>query len=53
MPLFNNKKKKKKEKKGLSLKIELWLNRFGLFKKDSFFDRNAIQFLNVTQFLEK
>lgn len=43
--------KKKNEKRGFFQTIENTLHRFGFFKKESFYERNAIQFLNVSQFL--
>ncbi len=43
--------KKKNEKQGFFQTIEDALNRFGFFKKESFYERYAIQFLNVAQFL--
>lgn len=43
--------KKKNEKRGFFQTIEQVLNRFGFFKKETFFQRHAIQFLNVAQFL--
>ena len=43
--------KKKNEKRGFFQTIEKVLNRFGFFKKVTFFEKHAIQFLNVAQFL--
>lgn len=43
--------KKKNEKRGFFQSIEHALYRFGFFKKESFYERNAIQFLNIAQFL--
>ncbi|NGX50668.1 MAG: Lysophospholipid transporter LplT [Chlamydiae bacterium] len=44
-------KKKKNEKKGFFYTIEKVLHRFGFFKKVTFFEKHAIQFLNISQFL--
>ncbi|MCB1107559.1 MAG: MFS transporter [Chlamydiia bacterium] len=43
--------KKKNEKRGFFQTIENTLNRFGVFKKETFYERHAIQFLNIAQFL--
>ena len=43
--------KKKNEKRGFFQTIERVLFRFGFFKKETYFQRHAIQFLNVSQFL--
>jgi acyl-[acyl-carrier-protein]-phospholipid O-acyltransferase/long-chain-fatty-acid--[acyl-carrier-protein] ligase len=43
--------KKKNEKRGFFQTIEKVLHRFGFFKKETYFQRHAIQFLNVAQFL--
>jgi len=43
--------KKKNEKRGFFHIIERVLYRFGFFKKETYFQRHAIQFLNVSQFL--
>ena len=47
MGLFN----KKNEKRGFFQSIEQLLTRCGFFKKISFFEKHAIRFLNVAQFL--
>lgn len=43
--------KKKNEKRGFFQTIEDTLHRFGLLKRQSFYERHAIQFLNIAQFL--
>lgn len=43
--------KKKNEKRGFFQAIEDTLHRFGFLKRESFFQRHAIQFLNIAQFL--
>ena len=43
--------KKKNENRGFFQTIERLLHRFGFFKKETYFQRHAIQFLNVAQFL--
>lgn len=43
--------KKKNEKRGFFQTIEKALRRFGFFKKETYFQRHAIQFLNIAQFL--
>lgn len=43
--------KKKNEKRGFFQTIEDTLHRFGFLKKKSFYERHAIQFLNISQFL--
>ncbi|QVL57754.1 MAG: MFS transporter [Simkaniaceae bacterium] len=43
--------KKKNEKRGFFQTIENTLHRFGFLKRESFFQRHAIHFLNVAQFL--
>ncbi|NRA89939.1 MAG: MFS transporter, partial [Simkaniaceae bacterium] len=43
--------KKKNEKRGFFQTIENALHRFGFFKKETFFQRHAIQSLNIAQFL--
>lgn len=43
--------KKKNEKRGFFQTIEDTLHRFGLLKRQSFYERHAIQFLNTAQFL--
>lgn len=43
--------KKQNEKRGFFPSIEKMLNRFGFFKKVTFFEKHSIQFLNISQFL--
>jgi acyl-[acyl-carrier-protein]-phospholipid O-acyltransferase/long-chain-fatty-acid--[acyl-carrier-protein] ligase len=43
--------KKKNERRGFFQTIEDTLHRFGLLKRESFYERHAIQFLNIAQFL--
>ncbi|MDJ0652473.1 MAG: MFS transporter [Simkaniaceae bacterium] len=43
--------KKKNEKKGFFQTIEKMLHRFGVLKRESFYERHAIHFLNTAQFL--
>lgn len=43
--------KKKNEKRGFFQTIEDTLHRFGLLKRQSFYERHAIHFLNIAQFL--
>ncbi len=42
---------KKKEKQGFFQTIENVLERFGFLKRESFFERHSIHFLNIAQFL--